>query len=102
MGESYQFIFFALVFYGVLSVILFSMGVSSNIQTNNVSVPSLPENPAIWDFVLIIFQYIGFFFGMIGYTISGLPFWFNIIIFAPIGLTLLWIIISLIRGGGGF
>jgi hypothetical protein len=100
MADSYKFIFFALVFYGILSVILFSMGISSNISTS-YNAPTLPENPTLLNYILIPFQYIGFYFEMIGYTIIGLPFWFNIIIFFPIGMTILWIIISLIRGYGG-
>jgi hypothetical protein len=100
MGESYKFILFALIFYGIIAVILVSMGINSNISSSYVP-PSLPENPTLLNYILIPFQYIGFFFGMIGYTIVGLPWWFNFIIFFPIGMTILWIIISLIRGYGG-
>lgn len=102
MGDSYKFIFIAMVFYGLLSVILYSMGINSNIGITTEDIPALPENPNIIDYVLIIFNYIGFFFKTISFTISGLPFWFNLIIFFPIGLTILWIILTLIRGGGGF
>ena len=98
-NTTWAFILFVLIFYSIISVVLVSMGISSNITgINNISIPTLPENPNITDYMLIIFNYTGFFFSMIGYTISALPFWFNLIIFFPLGMTILWVIISLIRG----
>lgn len=40
---------------------------------------------------------IGWFFSGIGYSIVGLG-WFNIVLFAPLGITLFYIILSYFRG----
>lgn len=97
-NHSWEFIFLVFVFYSFLFVILFNFGISLNLP-NRENIPSLPVNPSIIDYVLIIFKYVGFFFSTIFLSISALPSWLNIIIFTPLSFTMLWVLLSLIRGG---
>jgi hypothetical protein len=138
MSEAYKFVFGMLIFYGVLAVVLFSMGTSSGIHSNisTLTPPSSPITPVftkpelarsgwlnltgpdwldylaygvewivyilmmILNVVLMFFLYLIFFFTLITFSVSGLPWWFNVIIFSPIVITFLWILFTVIRGGG--
>jgi hypothetical protein len=114
-----KFIFGIIIFYSILSIFLFSYGMSGTIDLSPPAMlPSfsivfpLHEAPEWYDYVIRFFQFLfyalswtfglllqlGFFIKIIFFTILGLPWWLNLLIFTPIGLTMLWITLELIRG----
>jgi len=101
MAELQGAVYFILtlfIVYGVLSVFAYYYGMEVSNSADINSIPKFSESFNPLDYIVIIFEYIGFYFSMIFFTISELPFWFNVIIFTPFGATLLYIILTLIRG----
>lgn len=78
-------------FYTGLAVILALMG--GDVQASLD--PDAPEPPSI----LSPFESIKFFFGAIGFSLSDMPLWFNLILFLPLAITLVFILLDLIIPG---
>lgn len=53
-----------------------------------------PENPDAFTFLTSI----SYFFTGIGFSISSIPAWANILLFLPLGVTILYIVLSFFRG----
>lgn len=79
-------IFYAFVF---VMMGLIGMGLSTTTQLTNPSTPNVYTG-GLSD--------IGFFFSGIGFSITNLPGWANFMIFMPGGVTILYIILSWLRG----
>lgn len=55
---------------------------------------STPDSPNAITFLVQI----GYFFSGIGFVLSGIPAWVNIILFLPLSITLVYILLSFFRG----
>ncbi len=79
-------------FYVFLTVILGLMGTSFIPSTNVDTPPGEPNLLSPLDFIV-------FFFAGLSFTIAGMPFGLNIIIFLPLGITMAYVIIDTIIPG---
>lgn len=77
-------------FYIVIFVILGFVGSSFEASTSF----DTPDDPDGLSFL----SQIGYFFGGIGFSISSLPAWANIMLFLPLSIVLLYILLSFFRG----
>lgn len=75
-------------------VIIFFMGLIGSFQVSKTITAPNGE-----DLGFDAFDYIAFFFEGIGFSIESLGI-FNFVLFAPLGLTLLYLLAKLLRGGG--
>lgn len=76
-------------FYTIIFVLLGLLGTSS-LSTSAFTAP-----PTSVTFLGFLTQ-IGFFFQGIAFSVSGIPVWANLILFFPLGVTVLYIIIEVI------
>ena len=87
----------ALVFYAIVGFLLSSVGAAgiTAVQGSGV-VPVLAETPSVGDYIAYGWNNIGYFFKTIAFSVSGLPFWVNLIIFVPLSLVLVYALIQII------
>lgn len=52
-----------------------------------------PEEPSLGG----IISTISFFFSGIGFSLSGIPVWANLILFLPLGITILYILLKILK-----
>ena len=67
--------------------------IGSGLATSAGDVPDVPEPSGI-GFLAQIF----YFVAGIGFTISSIPVWANVLLFAPLSITIFYIILSYLRG----
>ena len=79
-------------FYVGLTVILGLMGTSFLPESNIDTPPGEPSLSSPLDFIV-------FFFAGLSFTITGMPIWFNILLFLPLGITVAYILIDTIIPG---
>lgn len=89
-----DFILAMIVFYVFLGVLLGLIGREELINNGDFQAP---DNPGLLGFITDV----AVFFQGLAFSISSFPFWANAILFLPIGLTLLWVILSTFFGVGG-
>jgi hypothetical protein len=82
-----------LYIFAFYAVIIFFLGLIGGFQVSKLTYPSNQ------DYGLDFGDYIGFFFEGIAFSIAELGI-FNFLLFAPMGLTLLYLLVKLLRGGG--
>jgi ABC-type Fe3+ transport system permease subunit len=90
MGSDSGIILYIFAFYIFL---FFILGLVGGFVVKSIS------TPAGEDLGVDPFDYILFFFEGIGYSIVELGI-FNVVLFAPLGITLLYLLAKLLRGGG--
>lgn len=84
------FILTIFAFYGCMAVIFGLIG-NDQIQATLIGTPPTPT-------FLGFLSEIGYFISGIFFVIGELPVWANIVLFAPLGITLLYIVLSFFRG----
>lgn len=85
-----QILYGIIVFYAIVFVFLTAYGYQEfNI---NFDMTGINETPTT------IWGHIGFFFQIVGFGVSGLPWWFNVLLFTPLALIVTFIILRLVRG----
>jgi hypothetical protein len=87
----------ALIFYAVIGLLLSSAGAAGISSTQgSAAVPVLVASPSFGQYVNHGWAVIGYFFRTIAFSVSGLPFWVNLIIFVPLSLVLIYALIQVI------
>lgn len=77
-------------FYVMVAVLLGLFG-SSYQASATIGSPSAPDE-------ISFLSSIGFFFAGITFTIAALPVWATTLLFVPLGITMLYIVLSWLRG----
>jgi hypothetical protein len=69
-------------------------------STSNIINNSFPDAPtgSLFNFLGIIGGYLEIFFKMLTFQLTGIPTIFNLLIFLPVSLGMLFIIVNIIRG----
>lgn len=79
-------------FYIAIVVLLGLMG-TEFVPSDQIDTP--PEDPSL----LSPIDFIVFFFQGLSFTIMGLPIWFNILLFLPLGITIAYILLDTLIPG---
>lgn len=81
-------------FYVFISVLLSLIGASAS----DVTPPTTPPNPGVLDYLSIAFSGIGYFISGMAFSIGALGPVFSTLLFTPLAITMLYVILSFIRG----
>lgn len=106
MGSSNhaQLYLLILVFYGALTVIFGFIGQTGYADSQTTNVETHGFFATITEIITDILDFLGFeslsfFIGSVGFTLSGIPAWINVLIFIPLGLTLVFVLLDLFIPG---
>lgn len=87
-------------FYATIFVLLGLIG-GTYVASQDIETPDAPNATGFFSSISSVLSVIGYFFSGIGFTITNIPWWLNILLFAPLSITLLYIGIKLVIDGIG-
>jgi hypothetical protein len=62
--------------------------------------PQIAGSPGLFDYVLFVFSFLGYFFGLQGLTVFGIPALYAVLITIPLTTGIFYIVLRLVRGSG--
>lgn len=107
-GSNAGLVLSIILFYSVIGLLLYGYGSSKyysnvNLETSAAKVgddaPSWFEKLPIISGLFSFFKFF-VFLRIMGFAVSGIPFWMNTLIFTPLVLLIGWIILEWVRGSG--
>lgn len=106
-GSNAGLVLSIILFYSVIFLLLYNYGSDkyySNVNLGTTAGVS-DDAPGWFEHIPVIGGLFSFFkvfvfFRIMGFAVSGIPFWMNLLIFTPLTLLIAWIILEWVRGSG--
>lgn len=107
-GSNAGLVFSIILFYSVIFLLLYDYGSDkyySNVNLETSIAKDGDNAPSWFEKIPIISGFFSFFkffvfLRIMGFAVSGIPFWMNTLIFTPLILLIGWIILEWVRGSG--
>ena len=101
MGQfNLGFLIFYVTFYTTILVIGQLGYTQFGVVGDVTAPPQMAGSPGLIDYVLFVFGFLGYFFGLQGLTVFGIPAIYAVLVTIPLTTGLVYVILRLVRGGG--